>query len=81
MTLVQNIRQARAYWIKEADYPSVVAIFEDGNMMPRTWSEWLKTAGTLSNVSLLTQIHFRGGVPIMAQRLVVRRVRCSSLMR
>jgi hypothetical protein len=33
-----------AYWIEEADYPSVLKISDDGNTMPRTWKEWLKIA-------------------------------------
>ncbi len=33
-----------AYWIKEEDYPTLLAIFSDGNKMPRTWREWLKMA-------------------------------------
>ena len=40
-----------AYWIDEVDYPveAVVAglqrlIFDDGNLMPRTWIEWRKIA-------------------------------------
>ena len=33
-----------AYWIDEADYPSALKIFDDGNLMPRTWIEWRKIA-------------------------------------
>jgi hypothetical protein len=33
-----------AYWIEEADYPAVLQISDDGNTMPRTWTEWLKIA-------------------------------------
>jgi hypothetical protein len=33
-----------AYWIEEQDYPALLKIFADGNAMPRTWKEWLKTA-------------------------------------
>jgi hypothetical protein len=33
-----------AYWIKEADYPALCKIFDDGNKMPRSWTEWLKIA-------------------------------------
>jgi hypothetical protein len=32
------------YWIKEDDYPALLTIFDDGNKMPPTWSEWLKMA-------------------------------------
>ena len=32
------------YWIDEEDYPSLLAIFEDGNTLPHTWREWLKMA-------------------------------------
>jgi len=33
-----------AYWIEEADYPAVLAMFEDGDTLPPTWAEWLKMA-------------------------------------
>jgi hypothetical protein len=33
-----------AYWINEGDYSTLLKIFADGNTMPRTWTEWLKTA-------------------------------------
>jgi len=33
-----------AFWIEEADYPAVRAMFEDGATMPPTWKEWLKMA-------------------------------------
>ena len=33
-----------AYWIDEADYPALLKIFDDGNTLPRTWTEWLKMA-------------------------------------
>ncbi|HEX4407127.1 MAG TPA: hypothetical protein VH206_00005 [Xanthobacteraceae bacterium] len=33
-----------AYWIKEADYATVLEVFVDGNKMPRSWKEWLKIA-------------------------------------
>jgi hypothetical protein len=32
------------FWIEEADYPSVLAIFEDRNTFPRRWAEWCKMA-------------------------------------
>jgi hypothetical protein len=32
------------YWIDEADYPSAVKIFDDGNTLPRAWAEWRKMA-------------------------------------
>lgn len=32
------------FWIEEADYPAALKMFEDGNIMPRTWAEWLKMA-------------------------------------
>jgi hypothetical protein len=32
------------YWIKEDDYPALLTVFDDGNKMPPTWNEWLKTA-------------------------------------
>ncbi len=32
------------YWIKEGDYPAALAMFTDGQKMPRVWSEWLKMA-------------------------------------
>ncbi len=33
-----------AYWIKEEDYPALLAIFDDGPRMPPAWKEWLKMA-------------------------------------
>jgi hypothetical protein len=33
-----------AYWIKEADYPALRALFDDGDKLPPTWAEWLKMA-------------------------------------
>ena len=33
-----------AYWIKEADYPALREIFDDGSKLPPTWAEWLKMA-------------------------------------
>lgn len=38
-----------AYWIDEADYPTALKIFDDGNKMPRTWKEWLKIAEEMEN--------------------------------
>ena len=32
------------YWIDEADYPSLLKIFDDGNKLPRTFTEWQKMA-------------------------------------
>jgi hypothetical protein len=32
------------YWIKEDDYPALLTVFDDGNIMPPTWNEWLKMA-------------------------------------
>jgi hypothetical protein len=28
----------------EVDYPAALKIFDDGNLMPRTWIEWRKIA-------------------------------------
>ncbi len=33
-----------AYWIEEADYPAVRALFEDGATLPPSWAQWLKMA-------------------------------------
>jgi hypothetical protein len=33
-----------AYWIKETDYAALRTVFDDGNKMPRTWTEWLMIA-------------------------------------
>jgi hypothetical protein len=33
-----------AYWIREQDYPVLRAIFDDGDKLPPTWTEWLKMA-------------------------------------
>jgi len=38
------LRAIGAYWIDEADYPAMLKISDDGNMMPRSWAEWLKMA-------------------------------------
>jgi hypothetical protein len=35
------------YWIEEADYPAALRLFDDGNTMPRTWTEWHKIAGEM----------------------------------
>ncbi len=32
------------YWIDEADYPAALKLFDDGNTMPLTWTEWRKMA-------------------------------------
>ncbi len=32
------------YWIEEADYPAVRALFEDGATLPPNWGAWLKMA-------------------------------------
>ena len=32
------------YWIEEADYPAALAMFDDGDTLPRTWAAWLKMA-------------------------------------
>ena len=31
------LRAVGAYWLDEADYPAALRIFDDGNMLPRTW--------------------------------------------
>lgn len=33
-----------AYWIEEADYPTLLKIFDDGKTMPRDWAAWHKMA-------------------------------------
>jgi hypothetical protein len=33
-----------AYWVDEVDYPAALKVFDDGNLMPRTWIEWRKIA-------------------------------------
>jgi hypothetical protein len=38
------LRAIGAYWIDQADYPTMLKISDDGNMMPRSWAEWLKMA-------------------------------------
>jgi hypothetical protein len=38
------LRAIGAYWLEEADYPAAQRLFDDGNMLPRTWAEWLKIA-------------------------------------
>jgi hypothetical protein len=32
------------FWIEEADYPTALALFEDGATLPRSWAEWVKMA-------------------------------------
>jgi hypothetical protein len=32
------------YWIEEADYPVALGLFDDGNTLPRGWSEWRRIA-------------------------------------
>ena len=32
------------YWIDEPDYPALLRLFDDGDTMPRTWTEWRKMA-------------------------------------
>jgi len=32
------------YWIKEEDYPAALAIFSDGDKLPRVFGEWLRMA-------------------------------------
>ena len=41
---VKPLRAIGAYWLDEADYPAAQRLFDDGNMLPRSWAEWLKTA-------------------------------------
>lgn len=38
------LRGVGVYWIDEADYDAVVAVFEDGATMPPTWAQWQKMA-------------------------------------
>ena len=38
------LRAVGAYWLDEADYPAARRMFDDGNMLPPTWREWLKIA-------------------------------------
>ncbi|HEY6831157.1 MAG TPA: hypothetical protein VI251_01595 [Pseudolabrys sp.] len=38
------LRAIGAYWLEEADYPAAQRLFDDGNMLPRTWAEWRKIA-------------------------------------
>jgi hypothetical protein len=40
----QPLPAVGVYWIEEADYPAVRALFEDGATLPPTWAEWLKMA-------------------------------------
>ncbi len=37
-------RAAGIAWIREEDYAALLAIFEDGHMLPRLWKEWEKRA-------------------------------------
>ena len=38
------LRAVGVYWIEEPDYPAALRLFEDGNKLPRTWTEWRKMA-------------------------------------
>jgi hypothetical protein len=38
------LRAVGAFWIEEADYPAALRVFDDGDSLPRNWSEWLKMA-------------------------------------
>jgi hypothetical protein len=39
-----NARAAGLPWIREEDYPVLIAIFKDGYMLPRLWKEWEQKA-------------------------------------
>ena len=41
------LRAVGAFWIEEADYPAALRVFDDGDSLPRNWSEWLKMAEEL----------------------------------
>jgi hypothetical protein len=32
------------YWIDEADYPALLALFDDGGTLPPDWAAWRKMA-------------------------------------
>jgi hypothetical protein len=38
------LRGVGVYWIDEADYDAVKAVFEDGATLPPTWAQWQKMA-------------------------------------
>jgi hypothetical protein len=38
------LRGVGVYWIDEADYAAVKALFEDGATMPPEWAQWQKMA-------------------------------------
>lgn len=38
------LRGVGVYWIDEADYGAVKALFEDGATLPRDWTQWQKMA-------------------------------------
>jgi len=48
-------------WYKEEDYPILKNLFEDGDTLPDTYSEWLEKAQNLFN-----QLIQRGLTPVKA---------------
>jgi hypothetical protein len=38
------LRAVGAFWVEEADYPAALRVFDDGDSLPRNWSDWLKMA-------------------------------------
>jgi len=48
-------------WYKEEDYPILKNLFEDGDTLPETYSEWLEKAQNLFN-----QLIQRGLTPVKA---------------
>ena len=38
------LRGVGVYWIDEADYAAVKALFEDGATLPPEWAQWQKMA-------------------------------------
>ncbi len=39
-----NARAVGIAWIRKEDYLAALAVFEDGNNLPRTWERWEQSA-------------------------------------
>ena len=79
-----------AYWIDEVDYPAALKIFDDGNLMPRTWIEWRKIAEEMEKglkaythpvMCVRIDPHSRPGAPHMARPRAGKDANCSSRRR
>ena len=44
MGTLSLLKDVGVTWFREEDYPILLEIFDDADKMPRSWSEWLKSA-------------------------------------